>query len=117
MPSMALKVGLMFGLKKVTRSKKSLTTKLLSPRILERENLFACPMVPVVMVAVTGSSKTRSLVGVTEDPLNQSASVRDGAFSILVGIAARKSCESGDPVKIAALTSLKPGIKRQFVNG
>lgn len=61
--------------------------------------------------------KDKIFGGVTEDPLNQSASVRDGAFSILVGIAARKSCETGKAVKISELTSLEPGKKRQFVNG
>jgi predicted dehydrogenase len=59
--------------------------------------------------------KDKIFGGVTEDPLHQSASVRDGALSILVGIAARKSCETGLPVKIADLTSIKPGTKRQFV--
>jgi predicted dehydrogenase len=59
-----------------------------------------------------------SIFGVnTNDPLHQSASVRDGALSILVGIAARTSCETGAPVKIADLTSIKPGMKRQFVQG
>jgi hypothetical protein len=59
-----------------------------------------------------------SIFGVnTSDPLHQSASVRDGALSILVGIAARTSCETGAPVKIADLTSIKPGMKRQFVQG
>jgi predicted dehydrogenase len=53
---------------------------------------------------------------VSADPLNQSASVRDGALSVLIGVAARKSCETGSVVKIADLTSLKPGEKRQFVN-
>jgi predicted dehydrogenase len=52
---------------------------------------------------------------VTEDPLNQSASVRDGALSILVGIAARKSCETGNLIRISDLTTLTPGAKRQFV--
>lgn len=52
---------------------------------------------------------------VTEDPLNQAANVRDGALSILVGIAARNSCETGQPIKIGNLTSIKPGAKRQFV--
>lgn len=51
---------------------------------------------------------------VSEDPLNQEATVRDGALSILVGIAARKSCESGNLIKIADLTSIKPGVKRQL---
>lgn len=59
-----------------------------------------------------------SIFGVnTTDPLHQSASVRDGALSILVGVAARKSCESGAPVKIADLTSIIPGKKRQFAQG
>lgn len=53
--------------------------------------------------------------GVTEDNLKQAASVRDGALSILVGIAARNSCETGKPVKIGDLTSIKPGVKREFV--
>ena len=57
--------------------------------------------------------KDKIFAGVTEDPLNQSANVRDGALSILVGIAARKSCETGQVVKIADLTSIKPGPKRQ----
>lgn len=53
----------------------------------------------------------------TNDPLHQAASVRDGALSILIGIAARNSCETGKPVKINDLTSLKTGPKRQFVKG
>lgn len=61
--------------------------------------------------------KEKIFGGVTADPLNQAASVRDGALSILIGIASRKSCETGQPVKIADLTSIKPGVKRQFVNG
>jgi predicted dehydrogenase len=46
------------------------------------------------------------------DPLKQSAGTRDGAMSILVGIAARKSIDSGQPVKIAGLTELVPRAKR-----
>ncbi len=44
------------------------------------------------------------------DSLNQSAGVRAGAMAVLVGIAARKSIDSGLPVKIESLTSLKPKI-------
>jgi len=59
-----------------------------------------------------------SVFGVTTvDPLHQAANLRDGALSILVGIAARKSCESGQPYKIADLTSIKPEKKRKFANG
>ena len=47
-----------------------------------------------------------------EDPYKQSAGVRDGAFSILTGVAARNSCDTGKPVKIADLTSLKPLAKK-----
>ncbi len=57
--------------------------------------------------------KDKIFAGVTEDPLNQAANVRDGALSILIGIAARKSCETGQAVKIADLTSIKPAAKRQ----
>lgn len=46
------------------------------------------------------------------DPLKHAAGVRDGAMSILIGIAARKSIESGEPVRIAELTDLKPRAVR-----
>ena len=42
------------------------------------------------------------------DPLGHSAGSRDGAMSILVGIAARKSIEENRTVKIEELTDLKP---------
>lgn len=61
--------------------------------------------------------KEKIFGGVKEDPFHQSAGVRDGALSILVGIASRRSCETGLPVKIGDLTSIKPGVKRQFVEG
>lgn len=41
------------------------------------------------------------------DPYRQSAGTRDGAMSILVGIAARKSIESGKPVKVQDLTDIE----------
>ncbi len=43
-----------------------------------------------------------------DDPLEHAAGKRDGAMSILVGIAARKSIESGKPVRVEDLTSLTP---------
>jgi len=46
------------------------------------------------------------------DPLKHMAGTRDGAMSILIGIAARKSIESGEPVRIAELTTLEPREKR-----
>lgn len=46
------------------------------------------------------------------DPYHRAAGVRDGAMSILIGIAARNSIESGDPVRIAELTDLKPRSRR-----
>ncbi|MFW5656884.1 MAG: Gfo/Idh/MocA family oxidoreductase [Bacteroidota bacterium] len=42
------------------------------------------------------------------DPLKHSAGSRDGAMSILVGIAARKSIELNRPVRIEELTDIKP---------
>ncbi|MDX1939935.1 MAG: Gfo/Idh/MocA family oxidoreductase [Saprospiraceae bacterium] len=46
------------------------------------------------------------------DPLRHAAGTRDGAMSVLIGIAARNSIESGKPVKIKDLTDLKPSVKR-----
>ena len=43
-----------------------------------------------------------------DDPYGRQAGFRDGAMSILIGIAARKSIESGKPVKISELTDLEP---------
>lgn len=47
-----------------------------------------------------------------EDPYQQSAGSRDGAMSILIGIAARNSIDSGQPVKIESLCKLKPRAVR-----
>jgi predicted dehydrogenase len=46
------------------------------------------------------------------DPYGRSAGLRDGAMSVLIGIAARKSIESGEPVNIAELTDLEPRVTR-----
>jgi predicted dehydrogenase len=46
------------------------------------------------------------------DPYGRSAGIRDGVMSVLIGIAARKSIESGNPIKISELTNLKPREKR-----
>lgn len=46
------------------------------------------------------------------DPYKHSAGVRDGAMSILIGVAARNSIESGEPVRISTLTDLQPRAKR-----
>jgi hypothetical protein len=46
------------------------------------------------------------------DPLGHAAGTRDGAMSILIGIAARKSIDTGKPVKIADLTDLVPQAVR-----
>ena len=47
-----------------------------------------------------------------KDTWRQAAGSRDGAMSVLIGIAARKSIDSGSPVKIEDLTSLKPQAKK-----
>jgi predicted dehydrogenase len=48
--------------------------------------------------------------GIVKRPeLDHRADVRDGAMSVLIGIAARKSIDEGRPVQIADLTTLKPG--------
>ena len=46
------------------------------------------------------------------DPYVHTAGSRDGAMSILIGIAARKSIESGRPIRIAELTDLEPRARR-----
>lgn len=51
----------------------------------------------------------------TPDPLKQCAGVRDGALACLVGIAARKSIESKEPVKVSDLTSIQPEEQKQYV--
>lgn len=48
--------------------------------------------------------KTQNIV----DPYERSAGVRDGVMSVLIGVAARKSIESGEPIRIAELTDLQP---------
>lgn len=52
----------------------------------------------------------------TKDPYDRAAGSRDGAMSILIGIGARKSIESGNPIKIADLTDLEPMVKRNDVS-
>lgn len=47
-----------------------------------------------------------------KDPFDRAAGLRDGAMSVLIGVAARKSIESGNPVRIADLTDLEPHAKR-----
>jgi predicted dehydrogenase len=47
-----------------------------------------------------------------KDPFDRPAGIRDGAMSILIGIAARKSIESGSPVRIAELSDLEPRVTR-----
>jgi predicted dehydrogenase len=47
-----------------------------------------------------------------DDPYQHTAGLRDGAMSILIGIAARNSIESGRPVRIDELTTLQPHPNR-----
>ena len=44
--------------------------------------------------------------------LNHPANVRDGSLAVLIGIAARKSIDTGMPIKIADLTDLVPQINK-----
>ncbi|MFC2118066.1 Gfo/Idh/MocA family protein [Bacteroidota bacterium] len=46
------------------------------------------------------------------DEFDRAAGSRDGAMSILIGTAARKSIESGNPIRIEELTTLVPRVKR-----
>ena len=49
-----------------------------------------------------------------KDPYKQCVSVRDGALACLVGIAARNSIATGQPVKIADLTFIQPQEKKLY---
>jgi len=46
------------------------------------------------------------------DPLHQAADVRDGAMSVLIGVAARKSIDSGRAVRITELTDIVPQAQK-----
>jgi predicted dehydrogenase len=46
------------------------------------------------------------------DPLDQFAGLRDGTMTVLLGVAIRKSIDSGRPVRIDSLTSLQPQPRR-----
>jgi predicted dehydrogenase len=48
------------------------------------------------------------------DPMKQCASSRDGALACLVGIAARHSITSGQPVNIGDLTSIRPEVEKRY---
>ena len=48
------------------------------------------------------------LTSAEPDPFERPAGSRDGAMSVLIGIAARESIQSGQAVKIASLTDLVP---------
>lgn len=54
----------------------------------------------------------RMFVDTNDNPQNIMAGTRDGAMSILIGIAARKSIKEKRPVKITELTDLVPMAKR-----
>lgn len=63
-----------------------------------------------------GDSRLRKqLFNPGPDPYRQGAGSRDGAMSVLIGIAARQSIDTGLPVKIAGLTSLTPHPSRGTV--
>ena len=54
----------------------------------------------------------RIFIDKNDNPHQVMAGTRDGAMSILIGIAARKSIQLKRPVKISELTDLKPMAKR-----
>jgi hypothetical protein len=54
----------------------------------------------------------RIFVDPSDNPHHIMAGTRDGAMSILIGIAARKSIQEQRPVKISELTDLEPMAKR-----
>ncbi|MBT8108964.1 MAG: gfo/Idh/MocA family oxidoreductase, partial [Gammaproteobacteria bacterium] len=73
---------------------------------------FERELVPYVRSGHWGGDKimfNRIFRGIDKRPdLDHTADVRDGAMSVLIGIAARKSIDEGRAIRIADLTSLKP---------
>lgn len=61
-----------------------------------------------------GDSRLRKQIFTPDgkDPFRQAAGSRDGAMSVLIGIAARNSIDTGKPVSIGQLTSLQPQQER-----
>ena len=49
------------------------------------------------------------------DPLKRAANVRDGAMAVLIGVAARKSIDTGKPYRIAELTDLVPQVHKPYM--
>jgi hypothetical protein len=49
---------------------------------------------------------TAVLLGGKTDPLARSATARDGAFALLTGLAANRSLETHEPVRVADLLDL-----------
>ena len=47
-----------------------------------------------------------------ENRAREAAGLRDGVMSALIGISARKSIESGRPIKISELTTMVPRANR-----
>ncbi len=47
-----------------------------------------------------------------DDPYGRAAGLRDGVMSIMIGIAARKSIESGEPIRVGELTDMEPRATR-----
>ena len=75
--------------------------------------------IPIQQIATThgGSDdflRDQIFIPNTPDPYKQCAGTRDGAFSCLIGIATRNSIFSGQPVKIADLTTLKPQVQKEY---
>jgi hypothetical protein len=54
----------------------------------------------------------RIFVDINDNPHHVMAGTRDGAMSVLIGIAARHSIQQKRPVKIAELTDLEPMARR-----
>jgi hypothetical protein len=73
---------------------------------------FERELVPYVRSGHWGGDKVmldRIFRGIVKRPeLDHRSDVRDGAMSVLIGIAARKSIDEGHPIRIADLTSLDP---------
>lgn len=62
-----------------------------------------------------GRMQTRIFKTPQDNPYNILAGTREGAMSLLIGVAARKSIREGRPVKISELTDLEPMPQRHQI--
>ena len=83
-------------------------------KMFSKRNYIQIPKVSTTHGGSDDLLRDQIFIPDTPDPFRQCAGTRDGAFGCLIGIAARNSIFSGQPVKIADLTTLKPQAQKMY---